>query len=209
MFNVIASLPPYQPESRDDPMPEKNEQLDAIHTSEKSSEHKLYIMQGPWNQICGHIGWGKRTSVNINEQGGILLGKTYIHENGATLFGVVHEAVGGYSANGSPGYLVMSHNTWKEMLDSVDEIIDRHPEKGLQVIGWYHTHPNGLPVFMSGTDMGTQRKFFKENWQFAIVINPHKQIWGAFIGNSADKCKGYITRTDFDESDQTESHLFA
>ena len=59
---------------------------------------------------------------------------------------------------------------------------------GLQVIGWYHTHPGGLSVFMSGTDRATQRRHFSADWHFALVLNPHRQSIRAFHGPECLEC---------------------
>ena len=86
----------------------------------------------------------------------------------------------------------MNHATWKKMIDRVDMMLDSNPNKDLQIIGWYHTHPNQLDVFMSETDVGTQMRFFSNDWQFAIVLNPHKKLWRAFHGKNAEECKGFL-----------------
>jgi len=85
----------------------------------------------------------------------------------------------------------MTHETWKEMLDKADKLLEQSGS-ALQIIGWYHTHPNTLDVFMSGTDQNTQSRLFGNDWQFAIVLNPQKRIWCAFYGSHSTECQGYI-----------------
>jgi proteasome lid subunit RPN8/RPN11 len=80
------------------------------------------------------------------------------------------------------------------MIDKLDLINEDNQEDELQVIGWYHTHPGRLSVFMSGTDLNTQSKMFSMVWQFAIVLNPQKQLWRAFSGSKAKECKGYMLK---------------
>lgn len=157
-----------------------------------NSPHRLFILEGVWaNEIGEHLGWGKRTRQNRVEQGGILLGEVFHDPQNARTFGIVQKAVAGISAQGSPGYLSMGHNTWEEMLNQADAFLER-TKNPLRIIGWYHSHPNELPVFMSGTDLNTQAKFFYNEWQFSVVINPHKQIWRAFVGRNAPECEGLI-----------------
>ena len=62
----------------------------------------------------------------------------------------------------------------------------------LRVVGWYHTHPNGLDVFMSGTDRDTQRALFPGAAQFALVLNPHRRLWRAFRGADSDPCHAAV-----------------
>lgn len=45
---------------------------------------------------------------------------------------------------------------------------------------------------MSGTDRTTQQRLFGNDWQFAIVLNPHKKIWRAFYGANSSGCRGYV-----------------
>jgi len=85
----------------------------------------------------------------------------------------------------------MTHETWKDMLDVVDNL-----DSKLQIVGWYHTHPNDLDVFMSGTDTATQARVFSHDWQFAIVLNPHKKIWRSFYGANSNECQGYVIYFD-------------
>ena len=75
------------------------------------------------------------------------------------IYGVVDDAISGDLASGSSTYLEMGHSTWKKMIDELDKIRFSSSSGNAQIIGWYHTHPNELDVFMSGTDKGTQSRF--------------------------------------------------
>ena len=57
-----------------------------------------------------------------------------------------------------------------------------HPEAN--IVGWYHSHPN-IGVFMSGTDMRTQRAFFYHPWCVSIVYDPIRNEIGCFLGMEA------------------------
>jgi proteasome lid subunit RPN8/RPN11 len=128
----------------------------------------------------------------MSEQGGLLLGNVFYDHDLNNYHGIVQKAIPGDSAKGSAVYLQMGHDTWSEMMHKIDKIQEEEKELNLRVIGWYHTHPNELNVFMSGTDMNTQQKFFNEDWHFAIVLNPHRQIWKVFSGKDASVCRGYF-----------------
>ena len=158
------------------------------------STHEIYILPHARQKIFDHICWEKHSNGNIVEQGGILLGRVYIDSNTKIVFAVIQDAIAGQSARGTSAYLEMGHDTWKEMIDLADEMLDLNPEKDLQIVGWYHTHPNQLDVFMSGTDKNTQQLIFAEDWQYAIVLNPQKQIWRAFHGGNSEECKGFMVK---------------
>lgn len=53
----------------------------------------------------------------------------------------------------------------------------------LAILGWFHTHPSNLPVFMSGTDRANQAEKYPDG--FALVINPHTMVWKAYYGKNS------------------------
>jgi len=152
-----------------------------------SRDYEFYLTMNAFCEIKQHIGWGKRTDENRVEQGGILLGHAFRDTEKNLTYAIAEQAIPGRLAIGNAAYLEVTHETWKEMLDDVDRLGAQ-----LQVIGWYHTHPNDLAVFMSGTDRATQERLFGNDWQFAIVLNPHKQIWRAFYGANSCECRGHV-----------------
>ena len=192
-FEIVEEVTPaYSPVEKLKPSFHIVENLSSDFRSKKEENgHVLYLAKQAFEGISTHIDWGTSTSINRVEQGGILLGHSYIEPQTKQLFCIAEQSVAGKLAKGSGAYLEMTHETWKDMLDTVDNL---HPE--LQIVGWYHTHPNGLDVFMSGTDRATQAGTFGKDWQFAIVLNPHKEIWCSFYGANSNECRGYII--DFD-----------
>jgi proteasome lid subunit RPN8/RPN11 len=192
LFVIEQSKPPYSPAiiKKSDLDLKIDRSLDSEELRRQSShndEYEFYLQRDAFRDIENHIGWGHRTNENGVEQGGILLGHAYRNPNTNFVLGVAEQAISGRSAKGSSSYLEVTHETWKKMLDDADRL---YPE--LQVIGWYHTHPNNLDVFMSGVDYATQKRLFHNDWQFAIVLNPHKKIWRAFYGSESSECRGYV-----------------
>lgn len=160
----------------------------------------FYFTENAWKRdICTHIGWGQITKSNGFEQGGLLLGNVFRDPERMITFAIVEKALAGLSATGSMAYLSIGHATWNEMLDEADLYLDDQ-EYQLRIIGWYHTHPMTLQVFMSGTDMNTQRTFFPNYWQFAVVLNPHRQLWRSFLGGDALECSGNVIKQSFYDS---------
>jgi len=188
-FEIKESKPPYSPAER------KKIDLETVYSfnsdwrreQDSSLGYEFYLTMNAFEVIREHIGWGQHTHENRVEQGGILLGDAFRNPDTGVVYAIAEQAIPGRLAIGSPGYLEVTHETWKEMLDQVDRLGTK-----LQVIGWYHTHPNSLDVFMSGTDRTTQQRLFGNDWQFAIVLNPHKKIWRAFYGADSRECRGYV-----------------
>ncbi|GEM_PF-3597060 len=187
-FKINTMTPRYAPEELPEGMSIKNpENLSDFRTG---SNFILQIENAAKKKLFEHIEWGKQTSKNTVEQGGILLGRVFKKSGRNNTYGVVKDVVPGKSAHGSAAYLELSTEAWKEMLDHVDSELERGVGGGNQIIGWYHTHPNSLDVFMSGTDMGTQRRLFSNDWHFALVLNPQRKLWRAFHGPDANECLG-------------------
>lgn len=156
-----------------------------------SLSHQFYLKMSAFQAILDHIEWGSRTRDNVVEQGGLLLGNAFRDPNTGVIYAVAEQSISGKLAMGTSSYLEVTHEAWKEMLDYVDSL-----DTDLQVIGWYHTHPNNLDVFMSGTDQATQSRLFGTDWQFAMVLNPHHKIWRVFHGADSRECRGYVADDD-------------
>lgn len=160
--------------------------LEETADLKKSKFPMLYISEEAEKEIKTHIHWNEKTDSNVYEQGGILVGRPFMVENG--ILGVVEHVIPAEASRANSAYLEMGTDTWKKMLDIYDE---KYKNQCLYVIGWFHTHPNGLPVFMSGTDMGTQRNFFNQDWHFSVVLNPHRRLIACFNSADANKCHFY------------------
>jgi len=165
---------------------EKYPALNSIKDLANLNSPLLVISECAEKGIKKHIAWGKITKTNMCEQGGILVGRPFLV--GESVLGIVEYAIPAEIKRASSAYLEMGTETWTKMLDIYDE---HYKENGLYIIGWFHTHPNDLPVFMSSTDMGTQRAFFNQDWHFSIVLNPHRHLIACFNSAKADKCKYY------------------
>jgi len=163
-----------------------------IKMSSDFSTYKLMIKPSAFNSLCKHIDWNKKGKYNKVEQGGILLGYVKHDVEKKVILGIVEEVIHGKSAVGTRQSLRMSHDVWKQMIDQADNIAHQRGREDLQIIGWYHTHPNNLEVFMSEIDMATQQRFFAHDWHFAVVINPHKATWKVFHGRLARECEGIV-----------------
>ena len=138
-------------------------------------------------QLKHYIDWGRSTKRNTFEQQGILLGNVYQTPSGYV--GVVDTILLSESV-GNQVYIESAHSDWSKMDQQMDEINSNRKRK-LVKLGWWHTHPN-MGIFMSGTDRETQANYFYKDWQFAVVLNPQDEKWGAFAGEKACSCAGFF-----------------
>ncbi|MFX0007543.1 MAG: hypothetical protein ACFFA7_16535 [Promethearchaeota archaeon] len=61
--------------------------------------------------------------------------------------------------------------------------------ENLRIVGWWHSHPN-LGCFLSPTDLVTQKYFFPEENQVALVVDPIQNEFEFFTIDNNIK-KGY------------------
>ncbi len=220
-FVINENIPGYKPIERELKI-EDDETEDFIYSCIKSEstnsyDNKKVIYVNPFakHQLFEHIGWGNNEStINKVEQGGLLLGNVYYDKNKDIQYALVERIVMGLSAKSNSVHLEMDHNTWSEMISQVDEILEEQNNEHLNIIGWYHTHPNHLEVFMSPTDKNTQASFFNQDWHYSIVLNPHRKIYKAFNGKNADEClilfplpKSEPSQREFTEESKTTSEI--
>jgi len=190
-FQIKETTIGYRPIEQEYSDFETENSLNAL-SNKKSDEFLIYITENAKLQLFSHIFWRQSTSENCNEQGGILVGNVFIDKEQKKQYAIVEQAIAGVSAKGGSAHLEIGHEVWKDMIDQVDALLEKNPEKKIQIIGWYHTHPNNLDVFMSGTDRNTQQLHFMQDWHYAIVLNPQKQIWKAFYSKDAKECSGFF-----------------
>lgn len=124
--------------------------------------------------IQEHIGWNKETPDNQAEQGGLLLGMPFEDSRQRRRWVRLEKALPAYGADGSMKHLHFGHRVWHRMLEQV-------PDQ-TQVVGWYHTHPKHLRVYLSEVDRKTQETFFYQPWHVALVLNPQQKVMRAFCG---------------------------
>lgn len=94
------------------------------------------------------------------EVGGVLVGHLEAEH------AAIEAHIPALRASSDAAHLTFTHDTWSEILDTVDR---DHADK--QIVGWYHSHP-GHGVFLSGYDLFIQRSFFSDPRMVALVIDP-------------------------------------
>ena len=156
----------------------------------------LLLTRTALDEMLTHIGWRDlQTPVNRVEQGGLLAG---LHcENPVTKqhFCVALHAYPLLHVRSNPNFLDAGADSWAECFAAMDRD-NASLGLGMNTVGWYHTHPNGLPTFMSGTDRYTQRTVFNGETSYALVLNPHTGSWKAFRGPEAVDAACYMLDTD-------------
>jgi proteasome lid subunit RPN8/RPN11 len=131
---------------------------------------KVFVTQPAYARMCVHA-----ASEMEQETGGILVGQWCADVDTEEQFIVVENALPArYTRQGSV-FLTFTQDT---IVDIHEKIERRYP--GKQIVGWYHTHPK-MGIFLSRYDTWLHNNFFPEQWQVALVIEPHKRLGGFFI----------------------------
>ncbi|MEM4280603.1 MAG: Mov34/MPN/PAD-1 family protein [Candidatus Caldarchaeum sp.] len=103
----------------------------------------------------------KHSTANLNrEVAGLLVGKSA----GKVL--EIWDAMTG-EQHGTPAYVQLDESVMSRVAEQLAQ-----EGKGLYIVGWYHSHP-GLDVFLSPTDIDTQRRYqLMYPKAVALVIDP-------------------------------------
>jgi proteasome lid subunit RPN8/RPN11 len=107
------------------------------------------------------------------ELGGVLLGGCYEDERGHP-FVVVTDSLRAQHYESTKGSFKFTHDTWS----AITREREQFPAE-LQMVGWYHTHPD-WGVFLSGMDMFICDNFFNKKLDVAYVIDPCRGDRGMF-----------------------------
>lgn len=161
---------------------------DRIDDRERQELHNKYGQESlllifnsnSCRRLKEYIEWGYQSRKNHVEQGGILLG--HVKQYQREIFSFVDDCILA-NTKGNSSFVEITADMWSAMQQELDGLnAQRSEHEQLAIIGWFHTHPNGLLVFMSGTDQDTQDKNFSQDWQVSVVLNPQKMKLRAFFG---------------------------
>lgn len=151
---------------------------DNFYSADK--KHKLIVKKNAAKEIFKCIEWdvGKRLDIRV-EQCGVLLGKRFYDLTKDIHFVIVSKAIVSENADGSSAFLEITLECLQTIHDKIDAYNYESGEE-VVIVGWFYTHLNMLPVFMSGTDRNTQRLFFNGDNTYSVVINPQRHLIKAF-----------------------------
>lgn len=124
---------------------------------------KLYINSKALQKMDAH----SITDLD-NEVGGFLVGNI---DNETTNIEDFLPANSGESKSTS---FKFTEADWKSLYEVIDN------DSKINLIGWFHTHPD-FGAFLSSYDEFIQHNFFSDNGRVAIVFDPIRQEWAAFL----------------------------
>lgn len=116
---------------------------------------------------------------NRVEQAMVLVGEDIVND-GRVVKSVVKYLIPIHLEEATPGFLKWSGKETILMNRQVQRLKELEPN--LRILGWVHSHPNGLPVFLSEIDRGNIRRIFNRTDHFHVVLNPQSCCWKCWIG---------------------------
>ena len=164
--------------------------------------YKLIFKKEATADVCAFIEWekGRRSDIR-GEQGGIMIGKRYYDPVKDIHYAVAMRAIPARIAHGDTGYLDMRDDSWVYMYKKKEEYEALTGEETV-ILGWFHTHPNGLDCFFSNTDRDTQEKCFNEDNSFAVVLNPQRHLVKAYRSKDCYDAQAFFVRDGKTMSDE-------
>lgn len=133
-----------------------------------------------------------------NETGGVLVGNAYFCSERNSYYTEILGSIPAPYTVGNRVHFKFTPECWQEILR-----IQKQDFSGTTIVGWYHSHP-GHGIFLSGTDLNTQRLSFKQVWQVATVYDPIKNKIGYFYGRNGERLENkyliYLTKKSSESS---------
>ncbi len=133
----------------------------------------LFVSENAIEQLTEHLSEDTKT-----ETGGILVGKAYVCPETNTNYTEILGAIPALHTIRNTANFRFTADCWLSILST-----QKRDYPNTTIVGWYHSHPN-FGVFLSATDLKTQKLCFKQNWQVAIVYDPIRRQIGFFHGET-------------------------
>jgi proteasome lid subunit RPN8/RPN11 len=150
--------------------------------------------------VMAEIFWQLKSKGDV-EMGGVLVGNAFVDSDTLLHAVAVRRGLLGDNGEGTPVSFKFTSDSWK----SINSKLLGLPAEERNIVGWYHSHP-GLGVFLSARDRFTQRSFFANPWQIALVVDPNRNTFGFFYGREGLAAQTITYATGFPE-DQPVSDL--
>jgi proteasome lid subunit RPN8/RPN11 len=156
----LETLPERQPPNLDEEC--------LLHGQETAGEGLIiFISQLALKQIAMH----SKSDLG-SEVGGVLLGRVY--QYGAEIYLDVQAAIPAVTTDHGPIHFTFTADAWSQL--HKDRAV-RYP--ALDIVGWFHTHPN-LGVFYSSDDVVVHSAAFTMPWHIGMVIDPIRKEMALF-----------------------------
>lgn len=122
----------------------------------------------------------------LRECFGLLMGNVYVDEEKEITWIYLQDAVAAGQVDADISTVEVSREEFMRINEEVDRIREQTNDD-VRKIGWYHSHPN-YGIFMSNTDRLNQKRYYNQDWQLALVVDPVRSTMGFFRGATSNRC---------------------
>lgn len=123
--------------------------------------HSYFLLQVLQDALAHGAAEGAR------EVGGVLLGRQV--QGLDSVFSEVTNLLPALSDDAGRTHITFTHEAW----DRINAAVEADPE-GLQIVGWYHSHP-GFGPFFSAHDRFIHESFFTDPFHVGLVLDAQQQ----------------------------------
>ena len=152
---------------------QEKERIRTKHTKDLMS---IFVTYQVVEDIKSHL-----SRDTTKETGGVLVGNVYKSPSTDSYYTEILGAIPALHTVGTISHFQFTTDCWTGILQKQNS-----DYSGMPILGWYHSHP-GFGIFLSGTDLDTQRSYFNKPWQIAIVFDPIQKLLGFFYGSQGKK----------------------
>ncbi len=117
---------------------------------------------------------------------GLLMGNVFVDDSKSVTWIYLQDAIEASQVDADTTTVEVSREEFMRINDEVDRIREQTNDD-VRKIGWYHSHPN-YGIFMSNTDRLNQKRYYHQEWQLALVVDPIRSTLGFFRGASSNRC---------------------
>jgi proteasome lid subunit RPN8/RPN11 len=164
--------PVLEPEPREGTRPDQQGDLAVVPWGNLTeNELPIYLDVDALLEMVQHA----KSDLEV-ELGGVLLGVQQVDSSGRP-FVVITDCLRAEHYQATRGSLKFTHETWGAITRQLAGF-----SRGVQMVGWYHTHPD-WGVFLSSMDRFICEHFFNRPLDVAIVFDPVRDEHGIFSWN--------------------------
>jgi proteasome lid subunit RPN8/RPN11 len=149
---------------------------------------KVVVFQEALAQVAAH------SQSNLEaEVGGVLLGQ--VADKDGRYRVTIEAALPAVSQDHGPVHFTFTADAWSQLHRDKEK---HYPD--LQIVGWFHTHPD-LGVFFSADDVVVHSAAFVMPWHVALVVDPLRDgccffAWGGQSGKEILPLPGFYEQLD-------------
>ena len=166
---ISRSLKEFLQEKQDRIIQQNPIGIEDLHRKLRNNRMSVFVEREAEDQLIQHLSIDPH-----NETGGVLVGQAYLCTYTKKHYTEIVGSIAAPYTVGNRVHFQFTSECWQAILSNQKQYFPT-----TTIVGWYHSHP-GHGIFLSGTDLNTQRLCFKQIWQIAVVYDPLRLEIGYF-----------------------------